>query len=77
MLVIKEKLAYHIKIVFSLEGKKSKAPTLPTIHFSLRGEIGVRLPAKIVCHDINDLFLLARLFLQKPFLRQGCARLHW
>jgi hypothetical protein len=48
-----------------------------TIHFSLREEMGVRLPAKIVCHDINNLFLLARLFLQKPFLRQGCARLHW
>jgi hypothetical protein len=27
-----------------------------TMHFSLREEIGVRLPAKIVCHDINDLF---------------------
>jgi hypothetical protein len=43
MLVIKEKLAYHIKNVFSLEGKKSKAPTLPHDPFQFKGRNGSKV----------------------------------
>jgi hypothetical protein len=43
MLVIKEKVAYHIKNVFSLEGKNLRLQHCCTNHFSLREEIGVNV----------------------------------